>query len=77
MPQQLTFEPTVTATHQPMLPPLPALMETTPSARLSKPIGGMLCVAELLKMLMDGAHAFTDGDRELVRRLFELACLEN
>lgn len=73
----LTLQPSPTETphvRRDALPPVPALMLTGASAALEGNMGGLKCVAQVLTVLMDGAAQFTDADRELVRRLYQVAC---
>lgn len=49
---------------------LPQLMRPTPSACLTRRVGGMTTVREVMLMLLDGAAQFTCGDVELARQLY-------
>lgn len=56
------------------LPPYPVLLLTAPTAPLCGDWRGVRTVAAAVYALMDGAANMTEGDRELVRRLYEIAC---
>ena len=58
------------------LSPLPALLLTEPTAMLEGSTKDLRTVADVLLMLIDGAAQFTDGDREMARRLFQVCCEE-